>query len=216
MIEVLIVCVIFCVVLAAMAIYLGYQVISGNDKLEFARRELLDAMGLHSRQMLKKEEKHGKDLEAKEREHHEAMRGQLNKLQLQQDEMRRKLSEEIEEKQKKYNGLFNKHKSQQVRMGHIMEKIAPLLETFPVDVTNASVIPLFDTVDYLVFVIGDEDESKDGIYFVEIKTGNGDLSSRQRKVRNLINAGRVHFITFKADRMEDMPDESKEDAGTEV
>jgi predicted Holliday junction resolvase-like endonuclease len=70
------------------------------------------------------------------------------------------------------------------------------------------VIPLFDTVDYLVMIVGDKDETKDGIYFVEIKTGNGDLSTRQRKVRNLVRQNRVHFITHKADRMEEFPDES--------
>jgi predicted Holliday junction resolvase-like endonuclease len=158
---------------------------------------------------------HATELDNKERQHQEALRSQFHQYQIDKEAQQRDFNNQLTEKDKVYSKLFSLHKSQQVRMGHIMEKIAPMLDTFPVDVTDASVLPLFDAVDYLVIKIGSKDPHQDGIYFVEIKTGKADLSHKQRAVRNLIRDGRVHFLTFRADKnMEN--DDDKEEAGREV
>jgi len=93
------------------------------------------------------------------------------------------------EKEKSRRYLADR-KSSEVRTGHILEKVAPLFEDFPGDIIEDNVIPVFKTFDYLVI-------KDDEIILVEVKSGNAGLSTRQKKVKKLVEAGKVSFRTFR-------------------
>jgi predicted Holliday junction resolvase-like endonuclease len=86
---------------------------------------------------------------------------------------RKELLEEKEAKKK----VLSQKKSGEVRLGHIAEKLAPFLEDFTYDPSNATF--LGQPIDYIVF----EDEE---IVFVEIKSGNAKLSPKQKHIKELI------------------------------
>ena len=153
----------FVLFLALVLTYLAVMLFRERDGVDKIHHTLVSAMARHGVELTKMEERHGLDKTTQEAKHSEALRKQLIILRDEQNDLKHKFEAGLEEERAKYNKLFSKHKSQQVRMGHVMEKIAPILDNIPVDITNASVIPLFDTVDYLVLIVGNPDESKDGI-----------------------------------------------------
>ena len=82
------------------------------------------------------------------------------------------------------NDLFSKKRSTEVRTGHIVEKFAPFLDNFPHDPESA--VFLGQPIDYLVF-------EEEGITFSEIKSGNAQLSKKQRNIRDNILNGNVFW-----------------------
>ena len=80
--------------------------------------------------------------------------------------------------------ILSQKKSSEVRTGHIAEKFAPFLESFPHDPESA--VFLGQPIDYIVF----EDE---GVTFSEIKSGNSQLSSKQKQIRDNIKNGNVYW-----------------------
>lgn len=80
--------------------------------------------------------------------------------------------------------LLSQKKSTEVRTGHIVEKFAPFLDNFPHNPEQA--IFLGQPIDYLVF-------GEDGVTFSEIKSGNAQLSKKQRLIRDHIKEGRVYW-----------------------
>jgi predicted Holliday junction resolvase-like endonuclease len=85
---------------------------------------------------------------------------------------------------------ISRNKSVEVRTGFIMEKIAPFTEAFGENPKNVK--HLGDPIDYVCF----ED---DYICFVEVKTGKSRLSSKQNKIKKLIEEGKVNFKTVRYD-----------------
>jgi len=80
--------------------------------------------------------------------------------------------------------ITSQKKSTEVRTGHIVEKFAPFLEEFPHDPSSATF--LGQPIDYIVF-------GEDGVTFSEIKSGNAQLSKKQRMIRDHIKEGRVFW-----------------------
>lgn len=80
--------------------------------------------------------------------------------------------------------LFSQKKSTEVRTGHIVEKFAPFLNEFPHDPSSATF--LGQPIDYIIF-------GEDGVTFSEIKSGNAQLSKKQRLIRDHIKEGRVFW-----------------------
>ena len=89
------------------------------------------------------------------------------------EEETKKLEEETESRKK----TLSQKKSSEVRLGHIAEKLAPFLDDFAFDPEDATF--LGKPIDYIVF----EEEI---ITFVEIKMGKSQLSTKQRRIRDLI------------------------------
>ena len=87
--------------------------------------------------------------------------------------LEKKLEEETESRKK----TLSQKKSSEVRLGHIAEKLAPFLDDFTFDPEDATF--LGKPIDYIVF----EEEI---ITFVEIKMGKSQLSTKQRRIRDLI------------------------------
>ncbi len=86
--------------------------------------------------------------------------------------------------QKEKSKLISAKKSTEVRTGHIVEKFAPFLKTFPHDPEKA--VFLGQPIDYIVF----EDT---GVTFSEIKSGNSQLSQKQKAIKQNILNGNVFW-----------------------
>jgi predicted Holliday junction resolvase-like endonuclease len=86
-------------------------------------------------------------------------------------------------------------KSQSVTMGKMTEHMVPYLPGFGFNPTDARFIG--SPIDLIVFDGLSEDCVKK-IVFVEIKTGVSNLSSRERLVREAINAGKIEWMEVKA------------------
>jgi predicted Holliday junction resolvase-like endonuclease len=87
-----------------------------------------------------------------------------------------------------YEKLFGQKKSSEVRTGKIAEQLAPFLENYPVDPGTARFIG--DPIDFCHFL-------DDKIVFVEVKSGESQLSAKQRNIRDLIQAGKVEFVLYR-------------------
>lgn len=96
-------------------------------------------------------------------------------------ENERKMSIQWEEK---YRAELGKHRSKEVKIGQISENLVPFLANFPYDSKQCRA--LLQPVDLVYF--GDEK-----IVFIEIKTGESQLSEKQRRIRDLVKEGKVGF-----------------------
>jgi len=123
--------------------------------------------------------------------------------------------QQMQEKVERYEGELRKEKdsnrrllaqkkSTEVRTGHILEKVAPLFQDFPGDIVDDNVIPVFKAFDYLVI-------KDDEIILVEVKSGNAGLSTRQKKLKKLVEAGKVSFQVFRRRGIEGEKDSESED-----
>tara|TARA_B100001248_G_scaffold128994_1_gene96689 strand:- start:3513 stop:4052 length:540 start_codon:yes stop_codon:yes gene_type:complete len=84
-----------------------------------------------------------------------------------------KLEQETEQRKK----VLSQKKSGEVRLGHIAETLAPFLDQFDFDPENCCFMG--KPIDYVSF--GDDE-----ITFIEVKSGNAQLSSKQRHIRDLV------------------------------
>lgn len=75
-------------------------------------------------------------------------------------------------------------RSQAVRHGRMTEQFAPLLAAYPYDPEGFRF--LGSPIDGVQF-------AKDRVVFVEVKTGRSGLSKRQRRIRDLVEQGRVEW-----------------------
>ncbi len=101
------------------------------------------------------------------------------------------LEKQLEEETESRKKTLSQKKSSEVRLGHIAEKLAPFLEDFTFDPEDATF--LGQPIDYIVF----EEEI---ITFVEIKSGNSQLSTKQRHIRDLIQN---NCVAWKEIRIKD-------------
>ena len=95
------------------------------------------------------------------------------KLQDQVSLLEKNLQEETENRKK----ILSQKKSSEVRLGHIAETLAPFLDHFDFDPETCTFMG--KPIDYVSF--GEEE-----ITFIEIKSGNSQLNSKQRHIRDLV------------------------------
>jgi predicted Holliday junction resolvase-like endonuclease len=95
-------------------------------------------------------------------------------------ELEKKLDEETVARKK----VLSQKKSGEVRLGHIAETLAPFLDQFDFDPERCCF--LGQPIDYVSF--GDDE-----ITFIEVKSGNSQLSQKQRHIRDLVNAKLVSW-----------------------
>jgi predicted Holliday junction resolvase-like endonuclease len=81
-------------------------------------------------------------------------------------------------------------RSQAVTVGKVFEQLVPYLPEFRFNPKDARF--LGSPVDFVVFD-GLNDGQVRGIVFVEVKTAASDLSTRERRVRDAVQAGRVSW-----------------------
>ena len=92
---------------------------------------------------------------------------------LKTQELEKKLDEETVARKK----VLSQKKSGEVRLGHIAETLAPFLDQF--DFEPEQCCFLGQPIDYVSF--GDDE-----ITFIEVKSGNSQLSQKQRHIRDLV------------------------------
>lgn len=86
--------------------------------------------------------------------------------------------------EKELADLKSQQQSKSVRLGLISENVLPFHSDFKYNVKD--LVPMFRPIDYVVF-------AEDEIVFLEIKVGTSQLSEKQKKIRSLINSGKVRF-----------------------
>lgn len=87
---------------------------------------------------------------------------------------------------RKYSKLLSQKKSGEVVLGQITEQLAPFLDTFPIQ-NPQDLVFLGMPLDYVHF-------GEEKITFIEIKSGKSKLSTKQRRLRNLIRDGKIEFL----------------------
>jgi predicted Holliday junction resolvase-like endonuclease len=80
--------------------------------------------------------------------------------------------------------LKSQQQSKSVRLGLISENVLPFHSDFKYNVKD--LVPMFRPIDYVVF-------AEDEIVFLEIKIGTSQLSEKQKKIKGLIQSGKVRF-----------------------
>ncbi|VVB54941.1 Endonuclease related to archaeal Holliday junction resolvase [uncultured archaeon] len=95
-------------------------------------------------------------------------------------------------------------KSRQVLAGQFSEQLAPYLPDFPFNPTEVRF--LGKPVDFVVFRGLDEREPTE-IVFVEVKSGNAQLSPTERKIKQIIAEKKISFIEYRIPK--DLTDDRK-------
>jgi len=111
-----------------------------------------------------------------------------------------KLSRKLEEgfadlEQKK---LLAKQRSKRgvldVNVGKVLEKIAPALPGFSFDCHDCRA--LSEPIDYIVFDGLTKNGRVDYLRLIDIKTGESQLNTHQRQIRDAVSEGRVEWNTY--------------------
>lgn len=100
------------------------------------------------------------------------------------------LRQTLEFQETQHQKLLGQKKSSEVRTGKIAEQISPFLDDYPLSPQTARFIG--DPIDFVHF---DEDK----VTFVEVKSGKSQLSTKQRRIRDLIKAGKVEFTIYRVE-----------------
>ncbi len=79
--------------------------------------------------------------------------------------------------------------AQAINFGQISEQILPAFLTFPYKQRECRI--LFEPIDYIVFTSLSGKGRIEAIKFVEVKTGDGRLNKRQRKIRDRVVEGKI-------------------------
>ena len=95
-----------------------------------------------------------------------------------------KFQSQLEQTEKELADLKSQQQSKSVRLGLLTENVLPFHADFKYNVKD--LVPMFRPIDYVVF-------AEDEIVFLEIKVGTSQLSDKQKKIRSLINSGKVRF-----------------------
>ena len=94
------------------------------------------------------------------------------------------LEKDLQDETEKRKKVLSQKKSGEVRLGHIAETLAPFLDQFEFEPERCSF--LGQPIDYISF--GDDE-----ITFIEVKSGNSQLSQKQRHIRDLVKQKAVSW-----------------------
>ena len=86
------------------------------------------------------------------------------------------------------------NRSQAIIAGKVSEHLIPYMPIFPYNPKDARFIG--SPIDIIVFDGADEEEVKQ-VIFLEIKTGTSALSTRQKQIRDAVQAARVFWREFR-------------------
>ena len=85
-------------------------------------------------------------------------------------------------------------RSRAVLNGQLGEQIAPFLPNFPADPTEIRFIG--KPIDYIAFNGASGGHIND-ITFIEIKTGNADLTAVERSLKAAVSTGKVKYVEYR-------------------
>lgn len=109
---------------------------------------------------------------------------QFSEVVQEKDTLITNLKEDYDKVEKELSELKSQQQSKSVRLGLLTENVLPFHADFKYNVKD--LVPMFRPIDYVVF-------AEDEIVFLEIKVGTSQLSDKQKKIRSLINSGKVRF-----------------------
>lgn len=98
----------------------------------------------------------------------------------------------ISDLQRDYAKLQHQKKSSEVKTGAIAEVLAPVMTEFPFPTSTLKF--LGQPIDYISF-----DYDQDTITFVEVKSGKSQYGENQRRVKKMVEQGKVKFATVRID-----------------
>jgi predicted Holliday junction resolvase-like endonuclease len=108
------------------------------------------------------------------------------------------VKERIEEEE----GLLRRdaaERSGRVLSGRVLERFSPLLKDFPFDPHDA--VWIGNPVDFVIFDGLSKDRQDAGglkrVVLVEVKSGSGKLSRRQRKIKDIVEGGHVEWEMYR-------------------
>jgi len=87
-------------------------------------------------------------------------------------------------------------RSRSVTTGKVFEQLVPYLPHFPYNPKDARF--LGSPIDFLVFD-GLDGDRVERVVFVEVKTGSSSLSTRERRVREAVQQGRVEWQELRVE-----------------
>ena len=82
-----------------------------------------------------------------------------------------------------------------INLGFLLERLAPTLDGFTFNKNDCR--SMFDPIDYVIFEGLSEKQTVDKILFVDIKSGGARLTSKQRKIKQVVEDKKVGFNTYK-------------------
>ena len=82
-----------------------------------------------------------------------------------------------------------------INLGFLLERLAPTLDGFTFNKNDCR--SMFDPIDYVIFEGLSEKQKVDKIVFVDIKSGGARLTSKQRKIKQVVEDKQVGFKTYK-------------------
>ena len=82
-----------------------------------------------------------------------------------------------------------------VNLGFLLERLAPTLDGFTFNKNDCR--SMFDPIDYVIFEGLNKKQRVDKILFVDIKTGGARLTSKQKKIKEVVEEKNVEFKTYK-------------------
>ena len=87
-------------------------------------------------------------------------------------------------------------RSRAVSFGKTIEHYVPFMENFPVEPKDVQFFG--KPIDYIAFA-NRGSKKKCSVHFIEVKSGNSNLNSHQKNIKDAILKGRVHWHEFTVD-----------------
>lgn len=100
------------------------------------------------------------------------------------------LETELDTVRHEFEKLRHQKISADVKLGAKAENLIPFLSSFPY--ADDEIRGLFNPIDLVVF-------REDEVVFIEVKSGQSQLSEKQKRIKDNIKAGRVRFEVHRMD-----------------
>lgn len=183
----------FCSICAILYLVFGKQEETNND-LEESLREENEFLRIKLNERTSSVEERERNLNrtiqelqstlSKQQSITSASNSEFKKKELELIEKKLELEKRLDEETVARKKVLSQKKSGEVRLGHIAETLAPFLDQFDFEPEKCSF--LGQPIDYISF--GDDE-----ITFIEVKSGNSQLSQKQRHIRDLVKAKLVSW-----------------------
>jgi predicted Holliday junction resolvase-like endonuclease len=184
----------FCSICAILYLVFGRQESEPSNDLEESLRQENEFLRIKLNERVSSVEEREKNLNRTIQQLQSTISKQQSITSTSNSEFKKKESELIQKKQELEKKLdeetiarkkvLSQKKSGEVRLGHIAETLAPFLDQFDFEPEKCSF--LGQPIDYISF--GDDE-----ITFIEVKSGNSQLSQKQRHIRDLVKAKLVSW-----------------------
>lgn len=99
-------------------------------------------------------------------------------------------------------------RSKRTLLGRLWEQVSPYLPNFPFRPSDMKF--LGSPIDFVIFDGASENDIKQ-VIFMEVKSGDSNLSTQERRLRDAINEGKVSWQLFNIDKPEEIKIQEEEE-----